>query len=328
MPADIKKLLDDLEKVFGDREGSTFHQISLKQPLEDQLSLNNAKMKGVKFVNRLGCRGGIYASNSLATIQYHSFIVPVIEKAIVDTAQRIQRKPTVTAQKQLEKLKNIFNLLTVNWERTHLLLGTVLMIQSFLVKVIFRAENHHLSVTDKKNLVDDLVERYHKILHQAGEPFEKLRCLGLRSDCSLSGAETLALRETEKLYQNTSSDNRTEVDEFITKGSKSALEKINKDCAELMKLPDSDDLVPTTNRNLEGAFGAFKRIEKTYEAMDPMMQETVTRAMVNKLIDWFDAKTPEQQQELLTNARKDRAYDQAQVKATKTALKRKRTSAE
>ena len=328
MPADIKKLLDDLEKVFGDREGSTYHQISLKQPLEDRLSLNNAKMKGVKFVNRLGCRGGVYASNALALIQYHSFIVPVIENAIIDTARRIERKPTVTAKNQLEKFKNIYNLITINWERTHLLLGTLLMIQSLLVKVVFRAENHQLSVTDKKNLVNDLVDRYHKILDRAGQPFEKLRCLGLRADCSLSGAETLAFRETEKLYQNTSPDNRTEVDEFITKGSKSALEKVNKDCAELMKLPDSDDLVPSTNRNLEGAFGCFKRVEKIYEAMDPMMQETVTRAMVNKLIDWFDSKTPEQQQELLNNARKDRAYDQAQVKATKAALKRKRTNAE
>ena len=108
----------------------------------------------------------------------------------------------------------------------------------------------------------------------------------------------------------------------------SALQKVNKDCSELMKLPDSDDLVPSTNRNLEGSFGSFKRLEKTYEAMDPMMQETVTRAMVNKLIDWFDTKTPEQQQDLLNNARKNRASDQALVKATKIALKRKRSSLE
>ena len=58
------------------------------------------------------------------------------------------------------------------------------------------------------------------------------------------------------------------------------------------------------------------------------MQETVTRAMVNKLIDWFHSKTPEEQQQLLSDAKKDRAFDQAQVKATKTALKRKRTFSE
>ena len=328
LPPDIKTLLDDVEKVFGDREGSTYHQISFKQPLEDRLTLNSAKMKGVKFVNRLGCRGGVYASNALALIQYHSHIVPVIEGAIIATKKKIERKSTATARKQLDKLANMYNMLTIHWNRTHLFLGTILMIQSHLVKVIFRAENHNLSVTEKKLLVTDLVDRYHKILHQSGEPFEKLRCLGLRPDCSLSGAETLAIRETEKLYQTTSAANQTEVDEFITQGSASALQKVNKDCSELMKLPDSDDLVPSTNRNLEGAFASYKRLEKIYEAMDPMMQETVTRAMVNKLIEWFDTKTPQEQQDLLNNARKERSSDQAQVKATKTALKRKRSSLE
>ena len=185
-----------------------------------------------------------------------------------------------------------------------------------------------LSVKDKKSLVADLVNRYNKILHQSGEPFEKLRCLGILPDCSLTGAETLAIRETEKIYQDASSDHQAEVDQYIIQGSTTALQKVKKDCSELMKLPDSDDLVPSTNRNLEGSFGCFKRIEKIFEAMDPMMQETVTRAMVNKLINWFDTKTPEEQQELLKNAKKDRAYDQAQVKATKIALKRKRSGLE
>ena len=93
-------------------------------------------------------------------------------------------------------------------------------------------------------------------------------------------------------------------------------------------IKNSDELVPSTNRNLEGSFGCYKQMEKTFTAMDPMMQETVTRAMVNKLIHWFDTKSPEEQQQLLSDAKKDRAYDQAQVKATKTALKRRRTFSE
>ena len=64
-------------------------------------------MKGVKFVNRLGCRGGVYASNALALIQYHSHIVPVIEGAIIATKKKLERKSTATARKQLDKLANI-----------------------------------------------------------------------------------------------------------------------------------------------------------------------------------------------------------------------------
>ena len=322
MPPEIKTFLDDMELVFGDREGSSFHQISLKQPLEDRLFLQEAKMKGVKIVNRRGSRSGIYPANSLAIIQYHNHIVPVIESGIAKTS----RKTTAAAKKQLAKLTSIFNMLTIHWNRTHLYLGTILMIHVLLVKVIHRAENHNLSVTDKKALVKDLVDRYNKVLHQTGQPFEKLRCLGLRSDCSLSGAETLAVRETEKLYQSLSTDQRAELDQFIIDGCTKALKKLEKDCAELMKLPDSDELVPSTNRNLEGSFGCFKHVEKTFTAMDPWMQETVTRAMVNKLIEWFDAKSPDQQQELLKDAKKDRSFDQAQVKESKIALKRQRTS--
>ena len=324
MPPDIKTFLDVMELVFGDREGSSFHQISLKQPLEDRLFLEGAKMKGVKIVNRRGSRAGIYAANSLAIIQYHNHIVPVLESGIAKTA----RKTTAAAKKQLARLTMIFDMLTKNWKRTHLYLGTIVMIHLFLVKVIHRAENHNLSVTDKKALVQDLVDRYNKLLHQTGQPFEKLRCLGLRLDCTLSGAETLAVRETEKLYQGVSTDQQTELDQFIIDGSTKALKKLEKDCAELMKLPNSDDLVPSTNRNLEGSFGCFKHIEKTFTAMDPWMQETVTRAMVNKLLDWFEAKSPDEQQELLKQAKQDRSYDQAQVKESKIALKRQRTNRE
>ena len=324
MPSDIKILLDVVEEVFGDREGSTFHKISLKQPLEDRLSLDGAKKKGVKIVNRLGSRGGVYAANSLAIIQYREHIVPVIEAAIIKAAT----KTTVAGAKQLTKLKNIYNMLTVSWERIRLCLGTVLMLQLFLAGIIYRAENHHLSVKDKKKLVADVVERYQKILHQTGRPFEKLRCLGLRQDCSLSEAEKSTVQEADVAYQNASPDVQAEVDQFIAKAAKGALDKVLKDCRELMNLPDSDELVPSTNRNLEGSFGCYKQMEKTFTAMDPMMQETVTRAMVNKLIHWFDTKSPEEQQQLLSDAKKDRAYDQAQVKASKTALKRRRTFSE
>jgi len=324
MPSDIKTFLDNMEDIFGDREGSTFHKISLKQPLEDRLSLEAGKVKGVKIVNRLGSRGGVYSSNSLAVIQYHKHIVPVIEAAIVKAAG----KTTAAGAKQLTKLKDIFNMLTINWERTRLFLGTILMLQLFLARVIYRAENHRLSVTDKKKLVADVINRYQKILNQTGQAFEKLRCLGLRQDCSFSVAETNTVQETEAAYKNIASDIQAEVDRFITKASEGALNKVNKDCKELMNLPDSDELVPSTNRNLEGSFGCHKQIEKRFEAMDPMMQETVTRAMVNKLIDWFHAKAPEEQQQLLSDAKNDRAFDQAQVKATKIALKRKRTFSE
>ena len=316
--------MDNLEDIFGDREGSSFHKISLKQPLEDRLSLEGDKVKGVKFVNRLGSRGGVYSSNSLAVIQYHKHIVPVIEAAIVKAAS----KTTTAGAKQLSKLKDIFNMLTIDWKRTRLFLGTILMLQLFLARVIYRAENHRLSVSNKKKLVADVINRYHKILNQTGQAFEKLRCLSLRQDCSFSVAEKNAVQEAEAAYKNIASDIQAEVDRFITKASEAALNKVNKDCKELMNLPDSDELVPSTNRNLEGSFGCYKQIEKTFTAMDPMMQETVTRAMVNKLIDWFHSKTPEEQQQLLSEAKKDRAFDQAQVKATKTALKRKRTFSE
>ena len=321
MPVDIKTFLDNIESTFGDREGSTFHKISLKQPLEDRLSLAGDKVKGAKIQNRLGSRGGIYSANSLAVIQYHKHIVPVIEQAIVKAAE----KTTAAGAKQLSKLKDIYNMLTAKWERTRLFLGTVLMLQLFLARVIYRAENHRLSVTNKKKLVAEVVNRYHKILNQSGRAFEKLRCLGLRQESSFSVAETNAIQEAETAYKKVASDVQADVDRFITKASEGALDKVNKDCKELMNLPDSDELVPSTNRNLEGSFGCYKQIEKTFTAMDPMMQETVTRAMVNKLIDWFDTKTPEEQQQLLSDAKKDRAYDQTQVKASKTALKRKRT---
>ena len=324
MPTDIKSLLDNIETIFGDREGSTFHKTSLKQPLEDRLSLEDDKVKGVKIVNRHGSRGGVYSANSLAVIQYHKHIVPVIEIAIVKAAD----KTTAAGAKQLSKLKDIYNMLTIKWERTRLFLGTVLMLQLFLARVIYRAENHRLSVTDKKKLVADVVNRYQKILNQTGQAFEKLRCLGLRQDSSFSAAETNAVTETEKAYLKMSPDVQAEIDRFITKAAEGALDKVNKDCKELLSLPDSDELVPSTNRNLEGSFGCYKQLEKTFTAMDPMMQETVTRAMVNKLIDWFDAKTPEEQQQLLSDAKKDRAFDQAQVKATRKALKRKRTFSE
>ena len=324
MPADVRKLLDDVETAFGSRQTDAYKRNSLKQQLDDVLKLENAKQQSVAFINRLGSRSGYYPNNALALIQYHPYVIRVLRPAVAKAA----KKDTTFGGRQLQFFQEMLEKLTTGWERVYLVLGTVIMVESYLVKTVFKVENTELSVTEKKEIVSGIFDSYATILANStyGESvFERLRSIGIKTDCRLNGAQTLAIRETESKYLNGNQVLKTEIDRYITAGSKKALVKYEKDFEALLDQPDSDQKIPTSNRPMEGCFAIYKRNEKTFDAMSSHMIETLTRASVNKLGDWFASKSPEEQQKLLKNAKEAQPEEKAIVQQQDLALRRKRS---
>ena len=324
MPADVKDLLDNVENVFGSRQTQGFKRNSLKQQLDDLLKLENAKQQSVGFMNRLGSRSGYYPKNALALIQYHEFAVRVLRQAIEKTAE----KTTQFGEKQHKLFKEMLEMLTTKWDRVRLVLGTVIMLESYLIKNVFKVENVDLSVTEKKEIVNDIFDSYAKILANSayGESvFERLRSIGIKKDCTLNGAQHLVVRETESRYLAANDVLKAEIDSYITAGSKKALWKYEKDFKTLLDQPDSDEKIPTSNRPMEGCFAVYKRNEQTFDAMSNHMTETLTRATVNKLGDWFAAKSQEDQQMLLKKAKEAKPYEKKLVQQQDLALRRKRS---
>ena len=118
---------------------------------------------------------------------------------------------------------------------------------------------------------------------------------------------------------------KAEIDLYISAGSKKALVKYEKDFQPLLDQPDSDRRIPTSNRPMEGCFAIYKRNEKMFDAMSNHMIETLTRASVNKLGDWFASKSPEEQQQLLKKAKDAQPQEKAFVQLQDLALRRKRS---
>ena len=228
MPADVKNLLDNVENVFGSRQTQGFKRNSLKQQLDDLLKLENAKQQTVGFMNRLGSRSGYYPKNALALIQYHEFAVRVLRQAIEKAAE----KTTQFGEKQHKLFKEMLEMLTTKWDRVRLVLGTVIMLESYLSKNVFKVENVELSIKEKKEIVKDIFDSYAKILANSayGESvFERLRSIGIKKDCKLNGAQHLAVRETESRYLAANDVLKAEIDSYITAGSRKALWKYEKD---------------------------------------------------------------------------------------------------
>ena len=224
MPADVRKLLDDVEHVFGSRQTDDFKRNSLKQPLDDLLKLENAKQQSVSFMNRLGCRSGYYRNNALALIQYHPYVVRVLRPAIEKSAS----KHTNFGAKQHQLFQEMLEKLTTQWERVHLVLGTAIMVESYLVNKVFKVESTELSVKEKKEVVNDIYDSYRAIVADStyGESvFERLRSIGIKKDCTLNGAQTLAVRATESKYLTANEILKAEIDQYITAGSKKASRK-------------------------------------------------------------------------------------------------------
>ena len=324
MPKDVRKLLDDVVPTLGLRQTDGFKRNSLKQPLDDLLKLENAKQQAVGFVNRLGSRSGYYRDNALALIQYRPYVVRVLRPAIEKAAD----KHTKFGEKQHQLFQEMLKKLTTEWDRIHLVLGTAIMLESYLVNSVFKVENTKLTVKEKKEVVKDIYDSYNTILGDStyGESvFERLRSMGIKKDCTLNGAQTLAVRETESKYLAANEALKAEIDLYISAGSKKALAKYEKDFQPLLDQPDSDRKIPTSNRPMEGCFAVYKRNEKTFDAMSNHMIETLTRASVNKLGDWFASKSPEEQQQLLKKAKDAQPQEKAIVKQQDLAIRRKRS---
>ena len=320
----MKKLLDNAEDVFALRQTQGFKRNSLKQQLDDLLVLKKAKQQGVAFMNRLGSRSGYYPTNALALIQYHDYAVLVLRQAVENSSA----KTTPFGQKQHKLFNDMLEMLTTKWDRVRLVLGTVIMLESYLVKSVFKVENVDLSVKEKKEIVNDIFDSYATILANStyGESvFERLRSIGIKKDCTLNGVQHLVVRETESRYLAANDVLKAEIDLYITAGSKKALWKYQKDFKALLDQPDSDEKIPTSNRPMEGCFAVYKRNEQTFDAMSNHMTETLTRATVNKLGDWFAAKSQEEQQMLLKKAKEAKPHEQKLVQQQDLALRRKRS---
>ena len=78
---------------------------------------------------------------------------------------------------------------------------------------------------------------------------------------------------------------KEEVNNFISEACSRGLEKLLKDTKPLMSLPDSDDVIVTTNRMCEGVFAVYKNLEHHFTSMGTDMIEILTRCSINKVIN-------------------------------------------
>ena len=285
MSPEHKQFHRDLKLILSKRINEGYRRESLKEQLEDRLVHFNRKVSGVSFKSDLGSRAGSEAENGIALITYRADVDAVLDSMVKKIENENEGKRTKSRQQQLQRLKRVQNYLNPdNWPETMIFLGSHILLWHGLARRIWKIENHKRSVTEKKEDINRCIARYEKVLNEndAGEPYEKLIAVTIQAD--LLSVQKECIDQCGMEYLRATGNIKKKVNDYIRFSCNRALEKLKKDTLAYTQLPDSNDLIISTNRNCESVFGCYKSYEHQFPSMSKEMIEILTRCSLNKVI--------------------------------------------
>ena len=270
----------DLELIYGSRIGSGYHRESLRQDLESKLKKNGLRKKYF-FKSRLGSRTGVELFNSMSLILYKDTIVECLNEKIEEHKLAESRKPKNKQSNQPTRFDRLLNSITNEWTRLISHCSLAIMFWYVINEPFKEAESIKTSVNRLKEILKLIDERFQVIQDCGSDHFEQLRRMMIRADCD----ETVksVLQECEEKWHELNDEERKELDRMTFEGFQKAYIKFKKDTDVIVKMPDSDKVMPVSNKPQESYFSHYKRYEKHFLYMTDSMLEVIAKCKMNKV---------------------------------------------
>lgn len=270
----------DLEVIFASRIGSGYHRESLRQDLESKLKKNNLRKKYF-FKSRLGSRTGVEMFNSMSLILYKDTIFECLNEKIEEQKLAELRKPKNKQSNQPTRFDRLLKTITNDWNRLMSHCSMVIMFWFVINEPFKETESIKTSVKELKKVLKLIDEKFQVIQDCGSDHFEELRRMMIKADCD----ETVksVLEQCEKQWHELNDEERKELDRMTFEGFQKAYLKFKKDTDVIVKMPDSDKVMPVSNKPQESYFSHYKRYEKHFLYMTDSMLEITAKCKMNKV---------------------------------------------
>ena len=258
----FKNGLHSLKLLFGSRNSSGYHRISLKKNLNDVLGLQNRSV----FKTNLGSRYGVNSGNARALILNKREVLIALNSA----------KPMETHSMRVKML------LSTDWENFALMIG-VFSLFFFAVLAPFHTI---ISQTVPWKVAKTAIETAQSHMNQLKDPHtDVIETLYRISECQEISVETKQMVTILRgFHQQLSFADIMNVAEKLRTMAGAALVKFQKDTTVLIEQSISDhSIVPLTNRRAESSFAAFKWNERKFNSISKFLLVNVTIAKINHL---------------------------------------------
>ena len=254
--------LHSLKLLFGARNNSGYHKVSLKKKLNVCLGLQNRSV----FRTDLGARFAVHSSNARAMILYRDEVLAALNEAKKDEKHSCCVRKLMTEEWELFAFEaGVFALFffailapfhtviskTIPWK-----IGKA---------AILNARSHLLALEDSAtNSIEKLFEISNSEV--VGELTKRI------------------IPKLKSIQLSIAHSDLVKVDTKVKEMAKKALVKFDKDTSKLLTQEISElQIVPLTNRRAESSFSTFKWHEKKFESISKPMLVNITMAKINHL---------------------------------------------
>ena len=276
--AKIKKLFLDFQVLFSSRMNSGHRKEDLRIPLKDLLTEDIlCKTSSKRFLSKLGSRMATSASNALVTLLHRDIILQLVQEEKVLRKSKKDEDESTTAIQRLERVESM--LVEKSWPFTACQLGVNTMMLHCITLKMGQFEKNDKTVTQKKATLRNIYSLYEQLI-KSSNAYGDLRQMAFQvADADVQDALTVVDDSFERINDNDKRALNAQVNVAATK----AFQKLRKDQDSILELPDSEELLLTTNRRSESVFATYKGLEKFFVSMNQERLEVLTRARVNKV---------------------------------------------
>ena len=260
MEEKFKNGLHSLKLLFGSRNSSGFHRISLKKNLNDVLGLQNRSV----FKTNLGSRYGVNSANARALILNKKEVLIALNSA----------KPNETHSMRVKTL------VSTDWDNFAVMIG-VFSLFFFAVLAPFHSI---ISRTLPWKYAKTAIETAKSHMKQLKDPqTDVIETLYRISEAQELSVETKQMTNILRvIHQQLSFADSMTVTERLRTIAGAALVKFEKDTTVLFEQSISEhQIVPLTNRRAESSFATFKWNERKFNSISKSLLVNVTIAKIN-----------------------------------------------
>ena len=269
----FQECLHSAKLVFGSRKGSGFHQICLKQGLNEALGLKNRSV----FLTDKGSRFGVNASNARALILNKSAILVALSQA---SASEINAN----------RLKYLIG---HEWDELVLEIGVFSLFYYIVISPFHSIISQTIPWGVGKSAIESAQSQMLMLGNSAiSDPLEKLceigdsLCLSEPTKQVVSVVRAVAMNAPKRLL--------FDAEEKLRKISTAALIKFQKDTKVLLDQSISEEqIVPLTNRRAESSFAAFKANERKFVSLSKELLVNTTIAKINHVSQFISEMVSE-----------------------------------
>ena len=275
---EIKKLFLDFQVLFSSRTNSGHRKEDIRIPLKDLLAENTlCKTSSKRFLSKLGSRMATSASNALVTLLHRNTILQLVQDEKRIKKAKKDEEVSTRAIQRLERVEAM--LVDSAWPLTSCRLGINTMMLNCITLKMGVFEKNDQTVTQKKATLRNIYGLYERLI-QCDDAFRELRQMAFQvADADFQDAMTVV----DESFENISDVERKSLSDQVSVAAQNGFHKLKKDQNMILDLPDSEELLLTTNRRSESVFATYKGLEKYFVGMTQERLEVLTRARINKV---------------------------------------------